>query len=131
LDQLLQSLAEPVTLTPHDRERWLQVAQHNPSEPAPRISYRSPTWVAWGALAACLMAMIVGAYFWHRGGPEPSQRIEIAEDRASSVTGSDELARLALGVDRLEEELQQVSQEAELIEIRRQVGALLATYRPW
>ena len=138
--QFERDLAHTQPLPPHLRAVWERAA----AQESPRPVF------AWGrlriatvALAAALLLIAVGALFWRSlGRPVDAPHLVVKDDdsvkpisvpliRERTIDASQALAQLLDEVDTLQSQLAALSQQADLLEARRQADTMIATYSHW
>jgi hypothetical protein len=130
---LKPGLAAVAPLPDRQRDLWTSVA--HPLEVRPRTNY----WRRAAAVAVAA-ALLFFAIFWSvRDRNLPPREDRMAEHHAAEVVVAaisrdrvaEELAPLEQRLDRMETEVAELSQRAELADLRRQTATLLENYRHW
>lgn len=137
LADLGRALAAPADLTPYHRRVWERAAADTAPQLTPTRQWLSPPrLVLAGGLAVA--AAVVVAVVLSVGGKQTHDGEQIVEN-ANSPTGikthllkesAAELAELEAGLDQMETNLNQLAEEAELLEARRSIRELAAMYPP-
>jgi hypothetical protein len=129
------ALAVPADLTPYHRRVWERAAAEAAVEPAAAWSWLTGPRLAMAGGLAVAAAVIVAVVLSVPDTNVPeSGKIARPTDPPSGVVPvrimPEELAQLESGLNQVAHDLEQLAQEAELLEARRAISELAALYPP-
>ena len=132
-DRLQKELGSTEPLPQRLRAVWEAAAEESPltrSASEGRPSRHLPMQLV--SLAAALLLLVtVSLLMRQRPGAVPNQPDPPTAAIVKTIDASAELSNLLAQVNALEAELAKTSQQADLVDARRQANVLLATYNHW
>ena len=133
---LQKELAASESLPPRLRALWEVAANESPPTALTHphregLSYTRQLPMQFVSIAAALLLLLtVGFLIWHRPG-EVMERPTAPTTVVKAIDAYAELNNLLAEISALEVELENTSKQAELVDVRREADALLATHSHW
>ena len=136
-ERVREQLSNTPELSTAHREVWLQAAELSPYHVRPVLrSPRAARQLRWALATAAVLIVAALVLVSSRNEPSPAEDVALkqpADSVPAESLGSQDLPKLQQlerSLDELSQELRQLGREAELLDARRELDRLSATYLP-
>jgi hypothetical protein len=130
-ERVREELSRPVELNQSHRAVWLHAIRHTTPVRQP-----SGAPLRWSLVTAAALAVVAGLVFSSFDTRPPATEVavkkveELAPAQATQNPDLPELKQLEQSLDELSQELEQLDRQAQLLDARRDLDRLSATYQP-